>query len=72
MRSVPIVTPFDDVPFDDARDTSVDASTARGSASDAARILILADIHANREALDAVLAFASEGDILLCVGDVVG
>lgn len=37
-----------------------------------ARILILADIHANREALDAVVADAGACDAIWCLGDMIG
>lgn len=37
-----------------------------------ARILILADIHGNREALDAVVADAGHCDAVWCLGDMIG
>ena len=36
------------------------------------RILLLSDIHANSEALDACLAEAPEHDVVVNLGDVVG
>ncbi len=37
-----------------------------------ARILVLSDIHGNKDALDAVLADAGEVDAIWCLGDMVG